>query len=119
MEPSSQLQLTLPMLTWYDGPRLVPAEVVHSAMSYRDAVRGCWNLRARRGMTRRQLAEEVGVPASHLTDYLSDKPDKRDMPAKYIERFELACQNRFVTQWFAVQAKLTILEQVLEERRAA
>lgn len=114
-------QIALPMLTWYDAgkPRLIPIEVVRSAPTYRDAVRACWNLRSRRNMTRRQLAEEVGVPASHLSDYLSEQPDKRDMPAKYVEAMEIACQNRFVTQWFTHRAELTHLEQVLAERRAA
>jgi hypothetical protein len=116
-----ELQLPLPMLTWYSEgkPRLVPIEVVRSAPNFRDAVRACWNLRTRRNMTRRQLAEEIGVPPSHLTDYLSELPDKRDMPAKYVEALEIACQNRFVTQWFTHRAELTHLEQVLLERRAA
>jgi hypothetical protein len=114
-------QLPLPMLTVYSEgrPALVPLEVVRTATNYRSAVRGCWACRTRRNMTRRQLAEEIGVPASHLSDYLSDLPDKRDMPAKYVERMEIACQNRFVTQWFTAQAELTHLEQVLAERRAA
>jgi hypothetical protein len=114
-------QVPLPMLTVYSEghPALVPLALVRSAADYRSAVRGCWSLRTRRNMTRRQLAEEIGVPASHLTDYLSELPDKRDMPAKYVERMEIACQNRFITQWFTSQAELTHLEQVLAERRAA
>lgn len=121
MKGADTLQLQLPMLTWYDEgrPRLVPIEVVRAASTYRAAVLGCWNARTRRSMTRRQLAEEICVPASHLTDYLSDKPDKRDMPAKYVKAMEISCQNRFITQWFTHDAELTHLEQVLLERRAA
>lgn len=117
----AEQQLKLPMLTWYDEgrPRLLPIEIVRAAPDYRTAVRGCWNARTRRNMTRRQLAEEIGVPPSHLTDYLSELPDKRDMPAKYVEAMEISCQNRFVTQWFTHRAELTHLEQVLLERRAA
>jgi hypothetical protein len=114
-------QLTLPMLTWYapDKPRLVPIELVRAAESYRDAVRACWALRSRRNMKPSVLAELTGMLPSHLSDYLSDKPDKRDMPAKYVETMELACGNRFITQWFTARAELTHMEQVLAERKAA
>lgn len=115
------LQSTLPMLTYYEAatPRLVPIELVRAAPDYRAAVRACWALRSRRNMTRRQLAEEIGVPASHLSDYLSELPGKRDMPAKYVEALEVSCTNRFVTQWFTMRAELTHVEQMLAERRAA
>jgi hypothetical protein len=36
-----------------------------------------------------------------------------------INDFEIACGNRFISQWLARQAKLTILEQFIEPRRAA
>jgi hypothetical protein len=117
MEVVVMEQQGLPFLTVYVGPRLVDLEVVDACRHYRDAVRACWEMRSRKHMTRRLLAEEVGVQASHLTDYLSDKPDKRDMPAKYINALEIACGNRMVTQWLARQASLTIMEQFTQESR--
>jgi hypothetical protein len=111
-------QLRLPMLTQYSGPQLVNPEVVRAAATYRLAVLGCWNLRIRRKMTRRLLAEETGMLPSHLTDYLADDADRRDMPAKYIQAMEVACGNRFISQWLAMQANLTILEQYLHRRAA-
>ena len=113
-------QLKLPMLTVYTGPRLVDAEIVDACNTYREAVRACWDLRTRRHLTQRQLAEEAEVYASHLSDYLSDLHEKRELPAKHINTFELACGNRMITQWLARRANLTILEQFIQrERRVA
>jgi len=112
-------QLALPMLHHYSGPRLIPGEVVSAARSYRDAVRACWNLRVRRSLTKRGLAEEAGLYASHVSDYLSEDESKRDLPARCINDFEIACGNRFISQWLARRANLTIFEEYLQQRRAA
>lgn len=111
-------QLTLPMLTLYTGPRLVDLEIVDACRTYREAVRACWNLRTRRNLTRRQLAEEASLYASHVSDYLSEQDLKRELPARYVNNFELACGNRFISQWLARQANLTILEQYIARRVA-
>ena len=111
-------QLTLPMLTVYEGPRLVPADVVAACKTYRDAVRMCWNLKPRTRMTRAQLAEETGCYASHVTDYLSEEPTRRSLPAEHIQAFEVACGNRLITQWMAAQAHFTILETLLQQKAA-
>ena len=114
----------------YSGPRLVALDLVDACLSYREAVRACWDLRTRRSLTHRVLTDEVNdmsLPAevdgklypSHVSDYLNQRPNKRDLPAKHINAFELACGNRFVSQWLARQAQLTILEQFIEHRHAA
>lgn len=112
------MQLNLPMLTYYAGPRLISQEVLAGVLSYREAVRVCWELRNRRHLTRRVLAEEAGLYASHVSDYLSDQDEKRELPAKHIAAFEVACGNRAISQWLARQANLTILEQFIERRAA-
>ncbi len=111
-------QLKLPMLTVYDGPRLVDAVIVAACSSYREAVRACWDLRTRRNLTQRQLAEEAGLYAPHVSNYLSDLPNKRSLPAEAIPAFEVACGNRFITQWNTARAGLTILEQFITRRAA-
>lgn len=112
------MQLNLPMLTYYNGPRLVSQEVVAAVLTYREAVLTCWDLRTRRGMTKAVLAEEVGLYASHLSDYLNPHPNKRELPAKHIAKFEESCGNRVISQWLAKQANLTILEAFIERRAA-
>ena len=107
------------MLTYYAGPRLVPLDVVASAKTYRDAVRLCWQMRLRTSLTRRALAEEAGLYASHVTDYLSAEESKRELPAKHIAAMEVACGNRMITQWLAMQAKLTILETFIQPQQVA
>lgn len=127
-------QLPLPMLTVYHGPRLLPLEEIQRARSYRDIVRICWAHRTRKHLSQRTLAEETGMLASHITDYLSEDDAKRDMPAKYVQEFEVSMGNRAITQWFAYRAQLNLLEalpatvravavafmeQMEQERRAA
>lgn len=116
---NSPRQFALPMLTYYDGPRLMAVALIEECPSYREAVRRCWANRTRPRMTKRQLAEETGCYASHITDYLSEDPAKRDLPAKHIADFETACGNRFISQWIARQSQLTVLEEIVDQRRQA
>lgn len=111
-------QLKLPMLTVYDGPRLVDLSIVDACTDYREAVRICWSLRTRRNLTQRLLAEEAGLYAPHVSDYLSTKRNKRSLPAEAIAAVEVACGNRFITQWHTRRAGLTILEQFIARRAA-
>lgn len=108
-------QLRLPMLTVYTGPRLVSLDVIDACKSYREAVCLCWELRTRRNLTKKLLAETAGLYPSHVTDYLSTKHVKRNLPADKINDFEIACGNRVISQWLARQASLTILEQYLQQ----
>ena len=113
------LQLPLPMITHYSGPRIVAQEVLAGIRSYRDAVRTCHRLRTRKNLSLRLLAEEAGLYPSHVSDYLSEHATKRELPAKHIAAFEVACGNRVISQWMARQANLTILEQYIEQQRMA
>jgi hypothetical protein len=111
-------QLTLPMLTVYEGPRVVSVTVVEACKTYREAVRVCWSLKPRTRLTKAQLAEETGCYASHMGDYLNEQETRRSLPAEYITVFEIACGNRVITQWLAMQARLTILETFIQQRTA-
>ena len=105
-------QLGLPMLTVYEGPRLVNVEVVAACNSYRQAVRACWEMKTRPKLTQQQLAEEAGLYPSHVSDYLSTKPGKRkrDLPPDAIDAVEYSCGNRFISQWIAHRARLPIMD---------
>lgn len=112
-------QLQLPLLCRLDGPSVVPDSHIKACQSYRDAVRLCWSLRRVRGMTTLTLAESAGFPPNHRSDYLSDDEEKRELPAKYIKAFECVAGNTAISQWIAMNAKLTILEEVQAARFAA
>ena len=113
------MQLNLPMLTVYDGPRLVDPSIVEAINTYREAVRTCWDLRTRTNLTKRQLAMEAGLYASHVSDYLSEDTSKRELPARGIAEFEVACGNRVITQYQAARSHVTLLEQFIPQRRMA
>ena len=98
-------------------PRLYDDE--QRKQRHREAVRLCWSMRTRKNLPKTLLAQEAWCYASHVTDYLSDKPEKRDLPAKHIAAFEVSCGNRAISQWLAAQAHLTILETFIQQRQAA
>ena len=114
------MQLHLPMLTVYEGPRLVEPSQILAIQSYREAVRLCWELRTRKQLTKRMLAIDAGLYPSHVSDYISEDPSKRELPAKHVAAFEVQCGNRVISQWLAAQAHLTIMEQyIVAHRRVA
>ncbi len=118
---TQQLQRELPLLCRLDGPSVVPPAIVRSARTYRQAVRLCRALSPRRRITLRQLAEEAGLPPQHVSDYLhpDDRRTRRDLPGDAVAAFERALGNTAVSQWHALQAHLTVLEEVQAERAAA
>lgn len=105
-------QLELRLMGRLDGPSVVPDSYVKSCESYREAVRLCWALRRVKKMTTLTLSEQAGFPSNHRSDYLSDDEDRRELTAKYIKGFEVACGNTAISQWIAKQAKLTVLEEL-------
>lgn len=107
------------MLHRLDGPSVVPDVQIKECQSYRDAVRLCWSRRRVKKMTSLSLAEHAGFPANHRSDYLSDDEEKRELPAKYIRAFEYVCGNTAISQWIAMGAKLTVLEEMQAARLAA
>ena len=111
-------QMQLPMLTVYEGPRFVSESVLGACKTYRDAVRVCWSLRVRERMSKTAYAEEIGCYPSHLAGYVSDVEGRRQLPAGYINNFEVACGNRCITQWLMAQEHLTILESLIQQRAA-
>lgn len=112
-------QMDLPLLCRLDGPSVVPDAYIKACQSYRDAVRLCWALRRVKKMTSLTLAEKAGLPPNHRSDYLSDDEEKREMPAKYIRAFEYVAGNTAISQWIAMNAKLTVLEEIQAARLAA
>lgn len=116
-------QMPLRLLFRLDAPSVVPPELVAKCTSYRDAVRLCWSLRRVKNMTKRQLAEEAGLYAPHVTGYIEESQRKkakpRDLPGYAVKGFEWACGNTAISQWHSLQAKLTVVEEVQAMRMAA
>ena len=107
------------------GPGFLPQKYIALCKDYRDAVRLSWVARRSKGMTQRTLAERAELYASHVSEYLemssiNKKGGKyRSLPADKIDAFEGAVGNKVITQWKAYTAGLTIMEEVLEQRKIA
>jgi hypothetical protein len=112
------MQRELPLIGVIEPPRVYPREVVAQALTYREAVRLAWQLRRIRGMTKQQLAAEAGLYASHVSDYLNpdDKPSRRDLPARAIKEVESVLGNRILSQWLAMRADFTVMEEMKADR---
>jgi len=115
------VQIPLPLLQRIDGPAVVPASTLQLARSYRQAVRLCWTLRRAKGLTPSDMARDFGFVRQHVGDYLNpdDKAGRRDLPADQIGLFQEICGNCAITQWLASRDRLTVLEQLQADQRAA
>lgn len=84
-----------------------------------------WQLRVIKNMTLKLLAERAGLTYQHVTDYFNadDKPTRRDLPAKHVAIVEYVLGNTLISQWLAMKAGLTVVEEVQAniqaERKAA
>lgn len=117
-------QMPLRLLCRLDAPSVVPPDLVATCGTYREAVKLCWTLRRVRNMTKRQLAEEAGLYAPHVTCYIEEgkrakKAKPRDLPGYAVRGFEWACGNTAISQWHSLQAKLTVVEEMQAMRIAA
>ncbi len=119
-EISLSPQLELPLMGRVDAPSVAPAKLIRYAKDFRQACQIAWEYRRVKRMTAATLAQNTGMYASHVSEYLSPKTKKpRDMPAKFIPAFEREVGNTIVTQWLALQADLTISEEMQADRKAA
>lgn len=100
-------------------PRHLPSSVIHTIKTYRQACRLAWKLRRVTGLTKRSLAEQAGLYASHVTDYFSINEARRELPAKHVAHVEKILGNTVISQWLAWQADLTVLEELRAERKRA
>lgn len=91
---------------------MLDPSLVAKCKTYRDAVKLCWEKRRVRNMTKKRLAEEAGLYASHITCYLTDGKSQRDLPGNGIRGFEWVCGNTAISQWINLQAGLTVLEEI-------
>ena len=113
--------LPLPLLGgMVQRQRLVlPPGAVMGLKSWRHACRLAWKLRHPR-ITQRTLAELVpGLYQSHVSDYFSIRPERRELPAKHVASVEAVLGNTVMSQYLAQQSGLTVLEEMQAARRVA
>ncbi len=102
------------------APAFLTGTHLRLANTYREAVTLCWAARRSKHMTLATLCELTGIPPNHRSDYFdSDSKHPRDLPAKWISAVESVCGNRAISQWLARDCGLTLMEEVIEQKRAA
>jgi hypothetical protein len=91
---------------------VVPPQVIAALPTYRHACRMAWKLRRVRNLTRRSLAEQVGLYPPHVTDYFSRLESRRELPARHVAAVERVLGNTVITQWLNRQAQVTTMEEL-------
>lgn len=112
-------QQELRLLGRLDAPSVVPPHLINQCKTYRDAVKLCWALRRVKYMTQAQLAERAGLYAPHVSGYLHDGKLQRDLPGEHVKAFQAECGNTAISQWHAMGASLTVVEEMQLLRAAA
>lgn len=82
--------------------------------SEKDAVVLCWAKRGRKGLTVRQAAEEMGMPASHLSNILSGN---KYFPHGFRVRFQELCGNWAIRQYEDAVCGFRTQKETPEQRR--
>jgi hypothetical protein len=120
---NNELQMMGGMLV---SASFLPDSLIRECKSFREAVRLAWRLRRIKAMTQATLAERCEIYAPHVSDYLaaddavrSGQRTRRSLPVDKIALFEAAVGNRAITQYLVRQVDLTLMEEVLEARKAA
>ena len=116
-----QVQREMPLLQRLEGPSVVPVELLRNVRTYRQACRLAWALRRNKGLTYRELAVNAGLVFQHVGDYFNpdDEKHRRSLPGEAVSRVEAEFGNTAISQWHALQAKLTVLEEMQCARRVA
>lgn len=106
-------QIEMPLLQRVEGPAVVPPALVKRAKTYREAVRYCWALR-RIKWTPATLSAHFDFTRQHVGDWINpdDMPFRRSLPGDCLDRFEEGMGNTFISQWHAMRARLTVVQQL-------
>lgn len=87
---------------------------VDRCRSEKDAIALCWAKRTRKGLTVRRAAEELGLPASHLSNILSGK---KYLPHDFRVRFQNLCGNWAIRQYEDSSCGFVTQKETPEQRR--
>lgn len=113
-QPLMDIQRRIVSLGVMIEPEWVADLLVQRCRSEGDAVALCWAKRTRKGMTLRQAAEELTIPASHLSNILSGK---KYLPHDFRIRFQQLCGNLAIRQYEDHAYGFRTLRETPEQRR--
>lgn len=95
-------------------PEWVADMLVQRCSSEGDAIALCWAKRTRKGMTLRQAAEELAIPAPHLSNILNGK---KYLPNDFRIKFQMLCGNWAIRQYEDQACGLRTTKETPEQRR--
>lgn len=119
------IQREMPFFMKTEQSRFVDSETVEGWSSYREAVVWCWENRSKgKGMNDRNdqamFARHSGAYTSHMSRFVSPvSKAPMDMHPDLIPSFEGYTGWRGITQYLAKRSGVTLMEEVIEQRRAA
>lgn len=108
------LQRRIVTLGVLSDPEWLSTLLVARCTSEKDAVVLCWAKRTRKGMTLRQAAEELSLPASHLSNILSGQ---KYLPHDFRIKFQMLCGNWAIRQYEDQACGLRTTKETPEQRR--
>lgn len=118
------IQREMPFFMKADNSQFAPASVVDSWANYRDSVIWCWANRPHRGMNepddQSMFSRNAGIHAPHMSRFVSNHSKApMDLRPDLIPCFEAYTGWRGITQYLAKHSNVTLMEEVIEARRAA
>lgn len=87
---------------------------ISRCQSEADAIALCWAKRRRRALSLRGAAEELDLPASHLSNIISGK---KYLPHDFRVRFQLLCGNWAIRQYEDMTCGFVTRRETPEQRR--
>lgn len=118
------IQREMPFFIRLDAAKYAQASIVESFDTYRDAVLWCWENRPHRGKNEPQdqslFASNYGVHAPHMSRFVSRfSKAPMDLHPDLIQAFEGYTGWRAITQYIARKSQVTLMEEVIEQRKSA
>lgn len=118
------IQREMPFFMETQQAKFAPVEIVATFESYRDAVIWCWENRPERGMNEQDsqsvYASHSGVHAPHMSRFVSKRTKApMELRSDLILSFEAYTGWRAITQYLAMHSNVTLMEEVIEARKAA
>jgi hypothetical protein len=114
MEHVEHSQRQIQALSFVSEPEWLPEFFISRLRSEKDAVVLCWAKRSRKHLTLRRAAEELGIPASHLSNIVSGK---KYLPHDFRIKFQRLCGNWSLRQYEDRACGFLTHKETPEQRR--
>lgn len=114
----------MPFHAVLNPPRFAPAKTIESFTCYRDAVVWCWENRVNQGagekMDQTLCANQIGLHTPHMSRCVNpDSQAPMNLSPDYIADFQAFCGWSAISQYMVRTTQYTLMEEVIEARRAA